>query len=95
LRALADGRIFSGAEAHKLGLVDDLGGVEEALARAAQLGGLPPNQRPELVIEDGRKPWWDTVMTSKALNLTLPPAFQPGVSMKYIYQPDLGGGEGY
>jgi protease-4 len=95
LRALADGRIFSGAEAHKLGLVDELGGFEEALVRAAQLGGLPPNQRPELVIEDGRKPWWDTMMTSKALNLSLPPAFQPGVSLKYIYQPDLGGGEGY
>lgn len=92
LRKLADGRIFTGAEAREVGLVDELGGFEEALLKAAKLGGLPPNQHPELVVEDGRKPWWETVMYSKSQSpgLSLPPALTPGFSLKYIYQPDLG-----
>ena len=92
LRNLADGRIFTGAEAKEAGLVDELGGFEEALLRAAKLGGLPPNKRPELVVEDGRKPWWETVIHSKSQSpgLSLPPALTPGFSLKYIYQPDLG-----
>jgi len=89
LRRLADGRIYSGAEAQKLGLVDELGGFEDAVMRAAKLGGLPSGKRPDLVIEDGRKPWWESVMNSK-LNISVPPAFQPGFSLKYIYQPEMG-----
>lgn len=93
IRKLADGRIFNGSEAHKLGLVDELGGFEDAIRLAAKRGGLPSDKRPELVVEDGRKPWWETMMTSKSsqgLNISLPPALQPGFSLKYIYQPDLG-----
>jgi protease-4 len=37
----ADGRIFSGAQAHALKMVDTLGGLEEAIDRAATLAGLP------------------------------------------------------
>lgn len=36
---LTDGRVVTGAEAHRAGLVDHLGGVREALARAAELAG--------------------------------------------------------
>ena len=89
LRRLADGRIYNGSEAQKLGLVDELGGFEDAVMRAAKLGGLPTDKRPDLVIEDGRKSWWDSVMSSK-LNITVPPAFQPGFSLKYIHQPEMG-----
>ena len=49
--ALADGKIFTGREALTLGLVDQLGGQEEALARLRELTGLPedtePVERPE------------------------------------------------
>lgn len=91
VRALADGRIFSGAEAHRAGLVDELGGFEKAVSIAAQRGGLPRDERPNLVVEDGRLPWWETAMQSKTgLNLEIPPALTPGFSMKYLYQPDLG-----
>ena len=40
VRALADGRIFTGEEAKKLGLVDELGNFEDALERAGRLGGI-------------------------------------------------------
>jgi len=40
----ADGRVFSGAQAKSLAMVDELGGFEEAVDRAAKLAGLevPP-----------------------------------------------------
>ncbi|MDR1920473.1 MAG: signal peptide peptidase SppA [Candidatus Adiutrix sp.] len=91
VRALADGRIYSGAEAVKLGLVDEVGGFEDAVARAAKMGGLEAGKRPELTIDDGRKPWWQTFIASKTnIGLALPPALTPGFSLKYIYQPDFG-----
>jgi len=96
IRKVADGRIFNGSEAHKLGLVDELGGFEDAIRLAAKRGGLSADKRPDLVIEDGRKPWWESVMSSKmeqGVSLSLPPALQPGFSLKYIYQPNLGGTE--
>jgi protease-4 len=41
----ADGRIVSGRQAAALGMVDVLGGLEEAVEGAAELGGLPPKPR--------------------------------------------------
>lgn len=92
VRRLADGRIYSGAEARRLGLVDELGGFDDAVALAAKRGGLSELTRPPLVVEDGRLPWWETAMESKsALNLEIPPALTPGFSLKYLYQPNIGG----
>jgi protease-4 len=44
----ADGRIFSGAQARALSMVDELGGLEDAVNRAAKLAGLniPPRVIP-------------------------------------------------
>ena len=87
VRKLADGRIFSGAEARRLGLVDELGGFEDAARRAAALGGLDlgPDERPKLKIWDGRPSWWELLRG----RLDLPEALRPGFSLKYIYQPIL------
>ena len=40
LQNLAEGRVWSGTQALELGLVDQLGGLEDAIASAAQLAGL-------------------------------------------------------
>lgn len=40
VRALADGRIFSGEQAQGLGLIDELGNFTDAALAAAKLGGL-------------------------------------------------------
>ncbi len=40
---LADGRVFSGREALKVGLVDELGGYYDAVAKAAEMAGLGGN----------------------------------------------------
>ena len=45
VRALADGRVYSGRMAKQLGLVDDLGGLDEAIRLAGELGGVPGKPR--------------------------------------------------
>jgi protease-4 len=37
---IAQGRVWDGGTAHQLGLVDGFGGVDDAVAKAAQLAGL-------------------------------------------------------
>lgn len=41
LRKIAKGRIWTGADAFRLGLVDELGGLTKAVALAKQLAHLP------------------------------------------------------
>jgi protease IV len=43
----ADGRIYSGQQAHRLKMVDELGGLEEAIEAAGKLAGI--SGRPKLV----------------------------------------------
>lgn len=45
VRTLADGRIFTGAQAKKLGLVDELGGLRDAIKSAAQLAEIKGEPR--------------------------------------------------
>ena len=46
VRAFADGRVFSGAQAKELGLVDELGDEERARALAAELADLEDDCKP-------------------------------------------------
>ncbi len=41
LREVADGRVFTGERAKELGLVDELGGIEDAIEKAKELAGVP------------------------------------------------------
>lgn len=43
LEPVAGGRVWTGRQAAERGLVDELGGLEKALAEARRLGGLPPD----------------------------------------------------
>jgi protease-4 len=49
--ASAEGRIFSGREGKNRGLVDELGGLTEAIARARTLAALPADARVSVVGE--------------------------------------------
>jgi protease-4 len=49
--ASAEGRIFSGREGKGRGLVDELGGLSEAIARARTMAGLPADARVEVAGE--------------------------------------------
>jgi protease-4 len=51
--ASAEGRIFSGRDARERGLVDVLGGLRDAIARARSLAGLPSDARVGIAGEAG------------------------------------------
>jgi protease IV len=41
VQSLADGRVYTGEEAHRLKLVDDLGGLHDAISIAGEMAGIP------------------------------------------------------
>ena len=53
VRELADGRIFSGDQARALGLVDELGNFEDAIALAARMAGI--KGEPEVIYPEKKK----------------------------------------
>jgi protease IV len=59
--AVAQGRVWTGAQAKQIGLVDELGGLDRALAIAKQRAKLAPDSEVELVIYPGKKSFYDLV----------------------------------
>lgn len=53
--AVAQGRVWTGQQAKEIGLVDELGGLERALAIAKQHAKLAPDSEVELVVYPPRK----------------------------------------
>lgn len=67
VRALADGRIYSGRQALDLGLVDELGDLREAIAKAADLGGISGEPR---IVEYERLPGLEQLLLGFSTRLT-------------------------
>jgi protease IV len=56
--AIGRGRVFTGAQAVENGLVDVLGGFDEALDEAKKLAGIEPDASVQLVEFPRKLPWW-------------------------------------
>ena len=61
VRQLADGRIYSGRQALELGLVDELGNFADAIAHAADVGGITDDPR---IIEYERVPGFEDLIST-------------------------------
>jgi protease IV len=86
VRELADGRIYSGRQALENGLVDELGGFEEARQLAGELSGLGDD--PELRDYSPSPPgFWDIMfgVTSFEFDLGLPTIFDTSIDPREIY----------
>mgnify|MGYP003588729545 CR=1 FL=1 len=89
LKQLADGRVFTGRQAQKLGLVDDLGDMGHAVRMAGKLAGIKGT--PELVYPTKKKAtYWELLMEKAAAALVGElnkegSRFQQGVH--YLYEP--------
>jgi protease-4 len=59
VRPLADGRIFSGRQAKDLGLVDELGDLDAAIAAAGKIAGIAG--APDVVREKPRRHLWELI----------------------------------
>ncbi len=78
VESIADGRIFSGEEAKKLGLIDRLGNLEDAVEWAGRMGGIK-GKITSVYIKDKRIPFLQ-YLTESALN-----KFFNRVSKSYLY----------
>lgn len=63
VRQLADGRIYTGRQAQKQGLVDEMGTQEDAVYAAAKLSGLKGKP---VIREYGRSGFWETILGSSS-----------------------------
>lgn len=59
--AIAQGRVWTGAQGKQIGLVDELGGLDRALALAKQRAKIAPESEVELVVYPGKKSFYDIV----------------------------------
>lgn len=66
----ADGRIVSGQQAKSLRMVDALGGLDEAIADAAKLAGLP--EKPKLILPRRRFSFFDFLRNQLGVGGTNP-----------------------
>ncbi len=77
VKPLADGRIYSGSQALKLGLVDELGDSRDALMLAAKLGGIP-DAKPRVRRDGGRfNDLFEMIETRARLSFGLGPVSIP------------------
>lgn len=57
VRAIADGRVYSGEQAKGIGLVDQLGNMEDAIEIAAKRAGI--SGKPQVIYAEGKEDsWW-------------------------------------
>jgi protease-4 len=66
LNEIAQGRVWTGRQAREVGLVDDLGGLDRALAVAKQRAGIPPTAEVQIVTYPPRRTLLDVVSESFA-----------------------------
>jgi protease-4 len=80
VKQLADGRIFTGEQALKVGLVDKLGNIEDAVQVAADLSGI--KGEPVLISKKERFSLIDLIRGPKELIDII-----PSVKIKYLFAP--------
>jgi protease-4 len=82
VEAIADGRIFSGREAQSLGLVDQLGNLQDAIERAGTLAGI--RGKPTVIQERKRRSFLlDLVRGLNLFDIDLP--IHPSLTLSVNY----------
>lgn len=61
VESIARGRVWTGEQAKKIGLVDEVGGFDVALRLARTLAKIDPRERVKLVRMPEETPWWRMV----------------------------------
>jgi protease-4 len=81
VRPLADGRVFSGRQAQQLGLVDELGDLDAAIAAAGRLAGI--EGKPEVIRESPRRGIWELI--DARMDGIFPSALLPDTQTRLLY----------
>jgi len=86
VESLADGRIFTGQESKKFGLVDRLGNLEDAIEWAGRLGGI--KGKIATVYAKEKKFSLLRYITDSSAGTLLNHILDPKLSADYIYRPE-------
>ena len=86
VESLADGRIFTGEESKKYGLVDRLGNLEDAIEWAGRLGGIK-GKIATVYAKEKKLSFFKYIADSSASTL-LSHILNPKLSADYIYKPE-------
>ncbi len=62
---IAKGRVWTGETAKELGLVDELGGMKEAISLAKEKAGIPEDEKVKIVTFPKKKTLWQMLTDSK------------------------------
>lgn len=82
---LSDGRIYSGSQAKTEGLVDELGNIEAAISKAAEMAGI--KGKPKVYYEEDRFGKFLSVFSQEShLKLWQIPATATGVRLAYVWE---------
>jgi protease-4 len=82
VRKIADGRVFTGRQAVKAGLVDELGNLEDAIKTAAKLAGI--SGEPGVIDKKEKTSITDLLRGKLPRELT---DLVPSVKIKYLFAP--------
>jgi protease-4 len=88
IRSIADGRIFTGQEAVRIGLIDEIGGLEEAIRKAVVLATGAYEEEPAILYDDGRGGFLQRLLSSAQTALN-PSAILPKSGLKFLWRPGL------
>jgi len=84
---IAKGRIWSGEDAQNLGLIDELGGFNEALNLTKKAAGIPESEEVNLRAFPEKKPFWQMIAGEKPPNSDHDAAMQALIEMMNLVQP--------
>ncbi len=82
IRKIADGRIFTGQQAIDVGLVDELGNIEDAISVTADLAGI--EGEPKVVEEKEKRSFFDLLNSSISGKIN---DIIPTIKLNYILSP--------
>lgn len=72
---LGRGRVWTGSQARELKLVDELGGLFQAIQSACELAGLSPDTEVRLVVWPAKRSLWDIILGRKTELVRTQPVF--------------------
>jgi protease-4 len=80
LEALAQGRVYTGRQAKKLGLIDEIGTLKDALAEAKKLASLKPNADIEIEVLPKPQTFFEQFLGGEGIDTSAFTAAAPGAA---------------
>ncbi|MEE8350562.1 MAG: signal peptide peptidase SppA, partial [Acidobacteriota bacterium] len=83
LEPMARGRIYTGAQARELGLVDELGGLQTAIEHMEEILGIKENEEIELVLYPRPKTFWEQLASGSLLRAPRQPSINQWLEKQF------------